>query len=263
VLRKFTEAYFRMGISATTSGRGDRRDAYVVGHFGKVVHEIPVQQVAEQGNIARAHITFLRCDQPGTKKYQAGGYEQAIVRSQVRNGMIIGLLKQIELPALIYVIQLDHVRYLGKLCEDAGLSHVEIVGPTTTKARKERVGLMEKRAVDVVVATNAARQGLDLIHIRTVILAGGNREEIGTIQRQGRGVRVCFPGQRGECETCKKYGLKSSMALYDFYDLDSWHNAKIEREGDKLTSSNRHWLEQHALRRIAAFKKKQYEVQVR
>lgn len=264
VLRACTNAFYRYGLSATCSGRSDQKDAHVVSHFGKIVHMIEEAEVAAQGNIARLNkVQMLRCDQPRTPAYVPAGYHQAIVTSKTRNGLVVALWRRVRRPILTFVVELDHVKYLSQLATDEGIPFTVIEGKVAPDERQSRIAQMEAAMTDLVIATNAAKQGVDFIHIRTIINASGQKAVIPLIQKGGRGKRVCFAGLKGQCPVCQKYGVKDSLELYDFYDLDSVKNqmSLLATGGDKLKADQRSWLERHSLARLRAYKKR-YDVEI-
>lgn len=248
-LRSCQNAYFRVGVSATVTGRSDHRDHVTQGHFGPVVFKITGRELEALGKVATGQVVMRRVDQPDTPPYQEGGREVAIIKSRIRNQAVIEMVREFPKPCLVFIHETDHGERLLELVRAAGWRAEFVWGDTPTKIRTEVIRRVEIGALDVVVASNAWKQGVDIIHLRSGLNAAGGMSVILTEQRRGRPVRVCHTVG---CPTCAKFGAKRSMIWGDFYDSDSAHRGREP-----------HWLARHSEARRKAYEEKGQMVTLR
>jgi len=249
VLRSTKNAYYRYGLTATYTGRGDTRDTHVVSHFGRPIYEVKPQELEEMGRVATKTITLVTCDQPHVPGYASGGYQQAVVNSKERNGRIVKIWATCQKPCLVFIKEIPHGEALLKLARDNGHRAEFVWGEDADERRQAVLRQFEAGRLDVLITSNIFKQGVDIIHVRTGINAVGGKELIGSIQRLGRGARVCVDPT---CKLCAVAGRKTSLVWYDFHDTS----------GETLAPGHRakkHWLLVHSEARSRAYKSKGYE----
>lgn len=223
-------AYYRIAGSATPLQRGDDGNFFVLGSFGPIRYELSPEEVLEAGVVARPIVKLYPCHQFSTRGWPTC-YQELVVRSQLRNDMILELAKRAPKPCMIAISDIPHGMALTRWLKETGLRSEFIYGETPTDIRKAAVGRMASGVTEVLVASVILNQGQlsPLIsEIRSIINAAGGMSEIRTIQRVGRGMR-------------KALGKKELL----FMDLmDSGH----------------HILSTHALMRMSAYIAVGYEV---
>lgn len=268
-LQAMTNAYYRFGVSGSPVGRSDKRDSHVISHFERIVHTIPREHLVAIKKVASAEVRMIRCDQPNTPSYrEGGGYQIAIVNSQVRNGKVLEVLRTCEKPAIVFVKELDHGENLLRLALGSGLKAAFVQGCDSDEVRKKRIAQVETGQLDVLIASNAFKQGVDIIHLYTGMQAAGGASVIENIQRIGRPGRVCHKAQKGECLRCATRGEKTSFVWYDFDDTDSVNTVKKSAQqplrlgaGWSVEPTAKiHWLDKHKKARVKAYLSKSYNL---
>ena len=250
ILRELGHCFYRVGFSGSVEGRSDRRDVVVRGQFGPVGYRVPAQELEAQGVIASQVATLLRCDQPGTPHYDAGGYKMAVSLSKARNALVARIWQKHGSGILTFVREIDHGRYLLRVAEHLGL-HAEFVhGELDTAERDALQGRFERGKTPILIASDVWKQGADLIHVYAGINAAGGKAAIGTIQRRGRAGRVC---RTEACPRCAEMGRKVSAHWYDFYDVDSEAERWLKERGRRKPGL---WLKRHTLARTEAYRDK-------
>lgn len=248
-LRSCQNAYWRVGLSGTVTGRSDHRDHVTQGHFGPVVFKITGRELEALGKVATGQVVMRRVDQPDTPPYHEGGREAGIITSHIRNQAVIEMVREFPKPCLVFIHETAHGERLLEIIRAAGWRAEFVWGDTPTKIRTEVIRRVEIGALDVVVASNAWKQGVDIIHLRSGINAAGGMSCILTEQRRGRPVRVCHTAN---CPVCLRFGKKTSMIWGDFYDSDSSYKGRES-----------HWLVRHAEARRKAYEEKGQQVVLR
>ena len=98
ILESMHNAYYRIGFSATMTGRSDMRDGHIISNFGRIIHQRSDTEIEELGKIATAEIRIHRVNQPGIPGYADGGYTMGISRSQSRNHAVARIWQKASKP---------------------------------------------------------------------------------------------------------------------------------------------------------------------
>lgn len=223
-------AYWRYGLSATALSRGDGKNLLIVGALGEVIHKIKPDACVEQGLVAKPHIKMYELWQDSERLTWEGAYRELIVKSKLRNEMIVKIAGVAPKPCLIFVKEVAHGRSLTRMLEMAGLRAAFVWGAKDTKQRDAAAERLARNDLDVIVASVVWQEGVDIPELRTVIVGCGGKSTIAALQRLGRGMRL-------------------ADGKDDFYMVD------IADVGHKLT-------ERHAKARQRAYKKAGFEIEV-
>ena len=250
ILRELGGCYWRIGTSATIDGRSDKRDASVRAQFGPVGYRVPAQELEAQGIIATQKIRMVRCDQPDTAHYDAGGYQRAISLSKTRNAVVAKIWLRKRTGVLTFVRELDHGRYLLRCAEHLGLRAEFVHGEHKTAERDAILERFERGETAILICSDVFRQGADIIHAYTSINAAGGASPIGATQRRGRAGRIC---RAVDCPRCAEMGKKDSAEVYDVYDTDSLAEERRRVHRQRLPGL---WLRRHAEARLRAYQEK-------
>lgn len=259
VLQGLAHCEYSIGLSATLTGRSDKRDPLVRAAFGPSVFHLSTLDMESIGRTTERRILFVRCDQPRTARYDAGGYRAAICLSKPRNQLVAAIMRKWRHGGLVYVRELPHLAYLLQIAKALDLRAAAIHGETSPEERRIIVERFENADLDVLFATDAFRQGADVIHVRWGCNAAGNKSPIATIQRGGRSARVCrLPIT--DCPNCQRFGHKGEEAIpwFDFWDTDS---AAEQLRSFGQTASGL-WLRDHSTERLEAYREKGLSVKL-
>lgn len=212
-------AFYRVGMSGTPLSRDDEKSMFVIGCCGPVIYKIPVQQLIDEGQLARPEIEMRTCEQPYKSKKPAINQaaraalwkrvsKELIIESEPRNRMITELVAQSAKPCLVFVDRLEHGGRLEKDIRAAGYIVEFVSGKHTIGQRQGAIKRLENGDIDVLVCTSIFNAGIDIPELRSVVIASAGKSTIATLQRIGRGMRTAG-------------GTKSEFHVYDVYDKGS------------------------------------------
>lgn len=200
-----TDAYWRLGFSATPLGREDHADLRMVGSVGPIVYKISPQQLIEKGLLVQPNITFVEGpEQPvpywapvelakrrgGVEKAWPVAYSLGIATSESRNALLVKLAQKVAKPALLFVKAIMHGQHLVHRLEKVGLSVDYVHGADNRAARKSAIKRLEHGDLDVLVCSGIFNKGIDIPEVRGLINGAGGRSVHQAVQRLGRGTRT-------------------------------------------------------------------------
>lgn len=215
VVESFPNAFYRVGFTATVPSEKEDINARLTleGAFGTVCHTKTVEELIEDGSIAKPIIQIIKFD-PGTKKEEKKNeadytdlYERYIIDNEDRNNKIIQLVNTIKInnnkaKILILVKNLNHLKNLKLKIPDAFI----VEGKDSLEERYKSINdFISSESFSVIIGTNVMDTGVSIDQITHMINARGLEGEIPTIQALGRAVR--------------KSNNKVNVYYYDFYDV--------------------------------------------
>jgi superfamily II DNA or RNA helicase len=207
------------GFSATPDARSDYENALIRQYLGQIVGEVPAEELMNNAVIVRPKIYFHTIEQEEFEIWP-DSEEFCIIKNEVRNRKIADLSQQ-ESTLILYK-RIEHGIILNKLIPGSEM----LSGEDSRERRKDVVNRFKKKEVKVLLASNIFKQGISINEIRVLILVGGGKSKIDTLQKLGRGVR----NDEG----------KDILIVHEFYD-----------EGNKYT-------ERHSIQRIKTYKDEGY-----
>lgn len=230
VTGRATNAYWRIGFSATPLDRSDRRSIFVVAQLGGIIHQTTSAQLRALGMLAEAKITMVRVEQGSRAPTWQGVYGECVVRSKARNAAVAQMATAATKPALVFVSQVGHGQKLMPLLAKAGVRAELVWGEDSTDDRRAALARLTSGALDVVVCSSVFQQAVDIPSLRSVVNAAGGASIVQTLQRIGRGTRV----------------------TQDKKEFEVW---------DVLDAGHR-WLEKHGRERQDVYEREGYRVTV-
>lgn len=242
VMRSFTNAGMRVGLSGTPLDRGDQRSLVAVGQIGPVVHYQQTAKLRSEGWVTAVTVRLIPCEQqtpPGLGGMNGGDkwrtvYDALVVNSSHRNGAAIAATHRARrdnmLPAMVFVRSLHHGRQLTKWLAKEGYNATFVNGDKDALARDRAVVALRRGSLDVIVSSKVFVEGVDIPELRCVINCAGGKSVIECLQQLGRAMRLADG--------------KTEAVLYDF--------------GDKGND----WLHSHARQRVAAYQREGHSVVV-
>lgn len=194
--RQDTQIY---GLSATPFLR-DEDNLMVEAVLGPIVYRIGEQELISGGFIVNPTITFLRTKDLGKKYFfvYKDAYDELIMKNEARNIRICSLIEN-DRKHLILVTRVEHGELLHQM-----LKHKGSVFLHGGLSKEERT----KTDAPILIATGIYDEGVDIPEIDVLIIAGGGKSDIKTIQRVGRALR---PSKN-----------KTGVKIFDFYDRGKW-----------------------------------------
>lgn len=230
VLSKALNAYYRLGISATPLDRTDKKSVFVIAHLGGIIHKTTSAELRARGFLADATIKMVEVEQGSTAPTWQGIYGECIVRSKIRNQVVVEMAQKAAKPALVFVSQVKQGGILLPMLKRAGLRAELVWGEDDTEERRKAIADLVAGRLDVVVASSVFAQGVDIPSLKSVVNAAAGASVIQTLQRLGRGTRVTA----------------------DKTEFEAW---------DVLDTGNR-YLAKHGKQRLETYQREGYKVEV-
>jgi len=156
---------------------------------------------------------------PGVPNSWPECYEMGIVIHRERNAKIIECIRDAKKPVLVFVQRIGHGELLADMAKDAGMTVPFLCGNDPSSVRMRTIKQLQTGKADSVIANVIWDEGVNIPAIRTLVLAGGGKSQIKTLQRLGRGLRL----DEG----------KDTVEVIDFFDRSTrWlrqHSAAREK----------------------------------
>jgi superfamily II DNA or RNA helicase len=190
VISKFPAKY-RLAVSATPE-RADGLSNMVYACSGPVIHEIKQSQVP-------TIIPSLKVIQTNFAPYTYEHIEvvKELVEDKTRNQLIVDTIKK-EAPghySLVLSDRVDHLEILKPMITRS-LPHMKVEILTGALKKTERNEIMQRaknKEIDILLATQLAREGLDIPHLDRLFMtfpkksAATVQQEVGRIMRPAEG----------------------------------------------------------------------------
>jgi superfamily II DNA or RNA helicase len=209
-------AYMRWGLTATPFMRDKYSNLLLESAAGDVLYCKPSSELIEEGWLTPPEITMVDTNsQWGLGKIREWRdiYDLGVVLNDHRNGMIASIAKDLPTPCLILCKRKVHAEILAKKLNIPVISG-DLKGEDRTKAIKD----IRSGKLPMAVATTVFDEGVDIPEIKSIVLAGGGKSQVKSIQRIGRGLRLAEN--------------KDKVIIYDFYDLH--HKMLMKHSKERL-----------------------------
>jgi superfamily II DNA or RNA helicase len=228
-------APYRIGLSATPTGRSDNADLKTVAAIGPVIYEVSARELIEAGVLVRPIVEFVPIEEPPLARSASYKtvYRLGVVECEARNHRVVARAGEFHArgdQTLILVRELEHGRCLLRMLGEAGVSAEFICGEgISSDQRRCALDRFRSGALRCLVASEILDEAIDLPNIDALLLAGGGKSEIQTIQRIGRGMRT---GKRA-----------TVLSVVDFADMTHRYLARHSLE--RLRTYRREGVEIH------------------
>jgi len=190
-------AFFRYGMSGTPLKRTDGADLRLVGVTGPLIAEIRNKELIQRGISNKVKIEIIRIDQPDdidpATPYQ-DVYQIGIVENPYRNRALCKKIEEKVAAKKSVIVLVKEIFHGDRLDENLWkyckfVPHKFINGQETSEVRQRALAEFESGALKVLIATSILDEGVDIPNIDVMVLAGGGKSSIKTLQRIGRGLR--------------------------------------------------------------------------
>jgi superfamily II DNA or RNA helicase len=229
---KSINAPMRLGLSGTPNKKEDDRDLLLHSLTGSIIYEMGVSKLKEAGTISKAHLVSVIINKPELREDLdwLDAYDYLIVNNAYRHNVISKLVaeranagKTILVLAGNSLALADNLfTAITKLIDPAdvrlvnGLSENSVVD----SAFKD----LQDKKVKVVITTTISDEGLDIPAINCLVVAGGGKSFVKTVQRVGRALRLKDDGGHAEIldvmDNTNEYLRKHSKARLDHYESE-------------------------------------------
>lgn len=188
-------ATVRIGFSATPLRRHDVGDVSLLGAIGPVLYRIRPEPLYRDNLLAQPTIRWITIGStPDDDTPYVEARTQYLVHHPQRNARLVDVALDAVAqgwPTLILVRSIRHGAILRGLLRRArpSLPVLYLYGQTDLVRRRRAMRLFERGRVPVLIGSTILSEGIDLPSIGCLIIAGGGKSEIETLQRVGRGMR--------------------------------------------------------------------------
>lgn len=227
-------AFFRFGMSGTPLKRSDGADLKLVAATGPILYEIRNKFLIERGISSEAEIRLVAIKQPDNiprRTPYKDVYRVGITENLHRTRILCTLADQFVKEGkrvVILVREIEHGRQFDKRLwsfkTNSFLTHQFISGQEPSAVRQKAIKDFEKGELQVLIASTILDEGVDIPSIDAIILAGGGKSTIKTLQRIGRGLRKGATGKLIVVDTVDfqhRYLLEhSSQRIADYREED-------------------------------------------
>lgn len=205
-------APYRFGLSGTPTLRTDGANKRVFGVTGPIIYRVTNKEMISRGVSAKTTIEFVPVNTTSASPYKLKltpsnipfddgtlalndyniQYKTCIIHNQHRNKLIYEhtdkWLKQNK-QIIILIKEIEHGNILHQLLLDNNIANEFLHGEHTNNQREHIKQQFKDAELKVLIASTIFDQGIDLPNIDVLILGGGGKSHIRTIQRIGRGLR--------------------------------------------------------------------------
>ena len=202
---------YLLGFSAEPFHRDKNHmipDLLLRGLLGPVIHRVTVDYLVEKGFLSKPYVVSLdsKC---ASNLYRVFDWtlvnKSGIVKNKLRNSLICDasqLLINMDKKPLILVQQIAHGVSLAEELSAKGYRVIMLKGglraavfqegkifETYVDTEGKVVKEFNEGKIDALIGTSTLDEGVDIPSLSAVILAGGGKGRIKTLQRIGRGLR--------------------------------------------------------------------------
>lgn len=181
------DAYWRFGGSATPN-RDSGDEILIQAMFGAKIVDIDASYLIKRGFLIKPYIFFVPINSNAGYHSYAKVYKYSVVENNAFNDSVAQTVNHLVsrgLSVLILVQQYKHGEYLKERIPNCEF----VTSKLTTAKRTECLNELRNRKKMALIATSLADEGLDIVSLDAVILAGGGASSTRIKQRIGRTLR--------------------------------------------------------------------------
>jgi superfamily II DNA or RNA helicase len=182
---------YLFGMSGTPF-RDDGADILLESVCGPRIYNMPSSKLISMGFLVPPKIVLYETPpmEDASSKNYASVYSSYIVHNPTRNSMIVDAARMLiskGRKVLILVRYLNHGRELASMLSDIPLYFVN--GEVDSETREEVKQLFESGELKCLIASSIFDIGVDIPKLDAIILGGGGKSTVRTLQRIGRVIR--------------------------------------------------------------------------
>jgi superfamily II DNA or RNA helicase len=213
----------RLGLSATIKEASRRM--IVESYLGPIVHEQEISELIELGRAATPNVAMHRVGGLfDDAQDPTWAYWHAIVQHRQRNELIADAIERCiaqKKPVLTLCVRIPHGLILQDILRQRGHELPFLYGHTPLPIIDQAKIDLEEGRVPAVLASTIFDKGVDLPSVECLIIAGGQRSPLLSIQRVGRALR-------------KKKSGDNRVLIIDFFDAGH-RNLRSQSEDRRRT----------------------------
>ncbi|ASJ13509.1 DNA repair protein Rad25 [Thermococcus thioreducens] len=182
---------YRFGLSATPWRRVRGEEIKIEAVVGPTIFEVKAEDLIKEKFLARPRFEIITYESkmPSFSERYKELYEDMIMNNEERNRAIVQKAAELARKGhrvLIDVKRIEHGKILREMLEKEGIK-----AEFLSSQSPDRWGILEgfkEGSIPVLVST-LLKEGVDIPEISAIILAGGGKSDIMTIQTIGRALR--------------------------------------------------------------------------
>lgn len=195
------------GLSGTPF-RDDGSDLLTEAMLGKIICNVSATELIQKGVLAQPIIKFVNVPHQTihARTFQEV-YKEYIVNNDIRNALIVKNTKALiekKYKPLVLFKTIEHGKLLYKEFLNEGIRCDLLYGNDSLEKRNLIKQQLNDDEIDCIIASTIFDIGMDLPKLSALVLGGGGKSKIRTLQRVGRVVR--------------SYKDKTKVAIIDFMD---------------------------------------------
>jgi len=182
---------YRFGLSATPWRRVRGEEIKIEAVVGPIIYEVKAEDLIREKFLAkpRFEVITYESNMPSFSERYKELYEDLVMNNDERNLAVVE--KAVELArkghrVLIDVKRIEHGKILKKMLEERGVK-AEFLS-SKSQNRWEILEAFKEGEIPVLIST-LLKEGVDIPEISAIILAGGGKSDVMTIQTIGRALR--------------------------------------------------------------------------
>lgn len=181
------KAYMRWGLTATPFMKDTYSNLLLEGATGTTLYKEQAADLIKKGYLTPPDISMIFMNKDNeVPDVWPDCYDIGIVHNDVRNERIYKEAMSSDPPCLILVTRIPHGERLQKLFGGA----VQFLsGDDSQDEREKAIAALVSGNTKALIATTIFDEGMDIPEIKTLIIAGGGRSPVKSLQRLGRGLR--------------------------------------------------------------------------
>jgi superfamily II DNA or RNA helicase len=238
ILRKLPDAHYRYGLTATPQLQKDfGKWGLMTGNIAPIIYEVSDRQAINRVTDVQINLLRFICTRP------TGGNYQEVLRNDVLYSMkrcskMLRAAQQLSLNkggnCLILLDEIEQGNVMMKEANKMGLEPLFAHGKRNNEQNDFIKNLLNRRKIQLVIATSVFGIGTDIPNIDCVGLASSRKSYIDTVQKIGRGRR--------------RVEGKNKLIVIDFVD-----NVRGKHKFHK------HFYA-HSIERLNTYKDKEWEI---
>ena len=177
----------RLALSATP-WRNDDLDLVIYAYAGEIADRVPSSELIEKGYLVPAVIFMVPTGVSGNYPNFQSELSH-VLRNEDRIRLTTEIVKMLPRPVLVLTAFKEPGEALTKALKEAGLRAEFISGELSTEERAKLLDEVRRGALDVLVATTLADEGLDIPELKSLVLYYGGKSKTRVFQRIGRILR--------------------------------------------------------------------------
>lgn len=184
------DARYRFGFTATTN-REDGADLMMIAGIGPITTSVKPEDLIGSSFLAKPRFKFLSVPPYPIKGFTYREvYKNGIVYNPERNMLIVETARKLAESGRQVYIHVEEIAHGKLLSSMSGFDFVY----SQSKNRSEVIDKFRRGETKVLISTLLG-EGVDIPNISAIIMAGGRKTEIGTIQKIGRALRPTNDGR--------------------------------------------------------------------